>query len=365
MADSLPGGVLSEEIPAETSALISALAPETQSLVSGFFTDAVPGSITTTSIGEGTLVQAIAADGSVSGLLIAPSGAVISGSVSLGGEFTVSVALPAGTSLAFDGPPNAVAPSAAADALISVISSHITTGSGAVDPSAAPTTPVQDQINNAVKALTDLLGSSSTGAVNVKFVNLLGSAGSQSNAKFAAADTASTTAATKSLADLVFSGDAKSSDLLAFMLTGISQDQTLVLNNVDNGVIIGNGTVRVGTSQGSSIAGTNGNQKLIGGDGNDTLIGGGGNDTLTGGAGKDLFGVSALGKYTITDFQVGQDKLSFLAGGMNTMKDLAPYFTGVTMSNDTPTLNFGPNLSITLAGVKASDLTLDIFKFKA
>ncbi len=362
MADSLGGGALTD-LPAETSALLSALSPETQNLVSGFFTDALPGSVTTSAVGDATLIQAVSADGSVSGLLIAPSGAVVSGSVSLGGDFTVSVALPAGTSLAFDGPPNAVAPSAAADALINVISSHISTDSGAVVPGAPPTTPVQDQINNAVKALTDLLGSSSTGAVNVKFVNLVSSAGSQANAKFAGTDT-STSTATK-LADLVFSGDAKSSDLLAFMLTGISQDQTLVLNNVDNGVVLGNGTVRVGTSQGSSIAGTNGNQKLIGGDGNDTLIGGGGNDTLTGGAGNDLFGVTALGKYTITDFQVGQDKLSFLAGGMNTMKDLAPYFTGVTMSNDTPTLNFGPNLSITLAGVKATDLTLDIFKFKA
>lgn len=61
-----------------------------------------------------------------------------------------------------------------------------------------------------------------------------------------------------------------------------------------------------------------GDDKLLGGQGQDTLNGGGGNDTLIGGKGGDLFACTTKGKYsqevigkdTITDFIVGQDKLN-------------------------------------------------------
>ncbi|MEH1870624.1 calcium-binding protein, partial [Nostoc sp.] len=82
------------------------------------------------------------------------------------------------------------------------------------------------------------------------------------------------------------------------------------------------------------IVGNVGNDQLFGGDGNDTLFGGSGDDQLLGGAGNDwLYGgngkdvltggngadtfVLALGEGTdsITDFQVGKDKLA-LSGGL-------------------------------------------------
>ena len=55
------------------------------------------------------------------------------------------------------------------------------------------------------------------------------------------------------------------------------------------------------------------NDTLTGGDGNDTLNGGAGVDTLTGGAGADTFVFTALdGQNTITDFQLGLDRILIL-----------------------------------------------------
>ncbi|WP_043343398.1 M10 family metallopeptidase C-terminal domain-containing protein, partial [Belnapia moabensis] len=65
------------------------------------------------------------------------------------------------------------------------------------------------------------------------------------------------------------------------------------------------------------IRGEGGNDTLVGGDGADTLVGGVGRDLMTGGAGADRFVFtnavesSVTTPDTITDFQVGTDKLVF------------------------------------------------------
>lgn len=68
---------------------------------------------------------------------------------------------------------------------------------------------------------------------------------------------------------------------------------------------------------GDYIDGEAGDDTLSGGDGDDSLEGDGGNDILTGGAGVDLFvyNGTADGVDTITDFEVGVDKIQVSAGG--------------------------------------------------
>ncbi|GAB1539885.1 endonuclease/exonuclease/phosphatase family protein [Scytonema sp. NUACC21] len=62
-----------------------------------------------------------------------------------------------------------------------------------------------------------------------------------------------------------------------------------------------------------SIRGTSGRDTLSGGSGNDTIIGGSGGDALTGGVGNDRFVYTNIRDRgdTISDFEVGNDKLVF------------------------------------------------------
>ncbi|NJL21871.1 MAG: type I secretion C-terminal target domain-containing protein [Leptolyngbyaceae cyanobacterium SM1_3_5] len=59
------------------------------------------------------------------------------------------------------------------------------------------------------------------------------------------------------------------------------------------------------------LLGGNGNDSLLGGDGSDRLTGGAGRDRLTGGAGRDrfLYTGAGEGRDTITDFEVGRDRI--------------------------------------------------------
>jgi Ca2+-binding RTX toxin-like protein len=59
------------------------------------------------------------------------------------------------------------------------------------------------------------------------------------------------------------------------------------------------------------MSGDEGNDRLIGDKGNDTLEGGLGTDFLSGGRGSDefVFGTTNLGRDTITQFQIGIDKI--------------------------------------------------------
>jgi len=62
----------------------------------------------------------------------------------------------------------------------------------------------------------------------------------------------------------------------------------------------------------NSLTGRGGDDAIVGGAGNDFIIGGNGADSTTGGAGNDLFIFSSPGEGgdTITDFEVGVDKIS-------------------------------------------------------
>jgi Ca2+-binding RTX toxin-like protein len=74
-----------------------------------------------------------------------------------------------------------------------------------------------------------------------------------------------------------------------------------------------------------SLYGANGNDTLLGGDGADYLNGDNGFDVLTGGAGSDIFAgftANAANKDTITDFQVGADKIALSKVGFSALQSL-------------------------------------------
>jgi Ca2+-binding RTX toxin-like protein len=74
-----------------------------------------------------------------------------------------------------------------------------------------------------------------------------------------------------------------------------------------------------------SLYGANGDDTLFGGDGNDYLNGDNGFDVLTGGAGSDIFAgfsVNAANKDTITDFQVGTDKIALSKVAFSALQSL-------------------------------------------
>jgi uncharacterized protein len=78
----------------------------------------------------------------------------------------------------------------------------------------------------------------------------------------------------------------------------------------------GNGADMLHGGTGNDILiGENGNDLLFGGDGRDVLAGGNGNDLLEGGAGADIFQFGkGGGRDTVSDFEVGVDRLALEAG---------------------------------------------------
>ncbi|WP_280518984.1 cadherin domain-containing protein [Shinella curvata] len=98
-----------------------------------------------------------------------------------------------------------------------------------------------------------------------------------------------------------------------------------------------------------------GNDIIRTGDGADRLSGGAGDDSLSGGAGADTF-IYTSGKDTITDFQLGVDKLT--GSGLAAVKSVAQLLTMVDktdLANTVITLSAGNVL--TLAGIGWKTLT--------
>ena len=131
------------------------------------------------------------------------------------------------------------------------------------------------------------------------------------------------------------------------LVGGDSADRIEGLNGKDilNGED-GNDTLLGGNGKDSLIGGA-GDDSLIGGKDKDTLVGGVGFDILTGGNGGDTFVIeSGKGADTITDFELGQDRLSL--GTDLRYKDLT--FSGST-------INVGDELLATLTGVNTEQFT--------
>lgn len=324
------------------------LSPATQQLLDTVLGDTVGGVVTTTSIpGGGTLVTGTGAGGVQQGAVIGAAGQAVTGEI-VSGELTLTIALPAGVNIVFEGPGGAVS---AAEA-----NTYITNLVDAAFPANSTDPAVQSarfSLIASIDALTQSLTQGTTpGSVTLRLVAL-----TESN----------TSSGVRAIGpnEVLFTAQssAGTSELLTFFTQQLGANKTLVLENVQAALIVGSGAVRLEGSGASFLAGDSGNQALTGSLGNDTLVGGGGNDTITGGAGSDVFGLNALGHLTITDFNVTADKLAFSVPGITNVADLAPFFTGLTVAGGASTLHFGDHLSITLVGVSPEQLTLDLLKF--
>ena len=113
-----------------------------------------------------------------------------------------------------------------------------------------------------------------------------------------------------------------------------------------------------GGDQDDRLIGNGGVDILLGGNDNDKLIGGGDDDTLTGGAGADTFVYTVNGGTdTITDFEVGVDKIDVVSvAGKYKLSDLTITQVG---SNTLVTLGSG----FILENVQMSTLTASSFIF--
>ena len=154
---------------------------------------------------------------------------------------------------------------------------------------------------------------------------------------------------------------------------GAGDDVFNVVNPIDYLLSAPTGTFRFfGEAGNDSLSGGRSDDELNGGSGNDSLNGFGGNDILTGGTGADTFNFTNLyppqqrfyslmsGNDTITDFEVGIDRLSYNGQTTLTLEDTAD---GILVTAVTQTGGPGPFTStVLLQGVHgeltASDLLL-------
>ena len=112
----------------------------------------------------------------------------------------------------------------------------------------------------------------------------------------------------------------------------------------------GNDTLNGGSGN-DTLLGGSGADQLLGKQGADILDGGSGDDTLTGGTGGDVFAIAlGNGTDTITDFNVGVDRIGLSAG--LTFADLT--FSNSAIASGTETL-------ATLTGVDTTTLTVADF----
>jgi VCBS repeat-containing protein len=110
----------------------------------------------------------------------------------------------------------------------------------------------------------------------------------------------------------------------------------------------GNGKdVVTGGSGNDTLLGGNGVDRLDGGAGDDRIADGRGNDTLTGGSGRDTFVFEqAGGSDTVTDFQVGVDRIELLGTSLKRMA-----FSDTNKDGSVDCVLTLENGSVTLLGV--------------
>lgn len=320
------------------------LSDESLDLLNQFLLDTVGGTVVSGTVGGASFVAGTGANGETQGALV-PGSEPITGTITAG-TLTLNVELPAGTGLTFEG--NEGTPEALGDFLDSVIDSYLPPDD--LEPG-SPAAETAQSLKNAVQELIQSLKDLGIGNVKVNVVDFM-TAQSSGTSQGAGAN------------EIVFdAGLDAGSQVFALNLATLTPETTVVIKNVANAVLAGSGTVRVDGATGARITNDNRDQNVTGGLGNDTLVGGGGNDTLTGGGGDDIFGFSALGHYTVTDFDKAHDKVGFNVAGVTSVEQLSQLVTGVDQTAQDVTFHFGPDASITLVGVSAADLTSDMIKF--
>lgn len=146
----------------------------------------------------------------------------------------------------------------------------------------------------------------------------------------------------------------------------------------------GNDTLKGGDGN-DDIDGQEGTDKLFGGAGDDILRAGGSKpviitveggkrtlvqgdlDRLTGESGNDTFGFYGYGRFQVTDFTIGEDRLFFdsQALGIDSVPQLLSFITNITDNGDAGfTAEFlNGAASIELVGVNVNAITADMIVF--
>jgi Ca2+-binding RTX toxin-like protein len=330
MADSLIGAVQESSLGQGTKDILT-------TVLSNIDTTNTAASVT--DVGGTSLVQGNTTDGQFVSALV-PSTSPVNGTVN-SGNFVADVALPVGTGLLLQGLADTTNASGAETYFNTLINSSL--------PSTSTDSAVIDQrtsLQNAASIVTN--GSGDGQNVTVRLVNIIDNTSHSGTG------------------EVVINGQGSGSltNIVAVNTTGLSSNQTLVLENIPRSVIVGSGSVELRGNTGSLVIGDNANQRIVGGTGADTLVGGGGSDTLVGGGGgNNLFGFNSVGHYTVTDFTPSSDRLAFSIPGVTNISQLASLVTSVDTSGDSTTYNFGPAASITLTGVSSNQVLSDMIQF--
>ena len=323
-ADSLFGGTAPGSLSANTLALLN-----------HFLTDTVGGSAITAAFGSSTYVSGIGTHGEFQGGVLPGVGA-LSGTID-DGALQLTLNLPGKTGFVFEGM-DSVSPDAAGAFLHSVVSSY------------NPHADQKASVDSAVDQLVLSLKAQGVSNVSFRVFDFMADAGSAPAGALGAAPS-----------DTVIDASANSG-VQAFAIN-LLHGGSVVLKGVEQAVVANTGTIRVEGNTPIHLVGDLTAQDITGGGGNDTLVGGGGNDTLTGGLGSDVFGFSALGHYTVKDFDVAHDTAAFNIGGITNIQQLAAQVTSVDNAPSGVTYHFGNDASITLVGVSAAQITSDLIKF--
>lgn len=330
------------------------LSQNTKDLLNSVLTDTVGGSAVVTELAPGVIqVVGIGANGEAQGAVVSTDGSAIVAEIT-DGTMNISIQLPTGVSMAFEGPPGAVTMEQAQ-------------------------TYVNQQLDAAFQGASDPQATAQLASLQLAFTNLINSLAAQGNTlssalrviNFSSTDSSTGLNEPQLLSTPINNGDTlvfdasggNNTEIFALILGQIKTGNTLELKSVANAMLIGDGIVKVGDDKAANLQGDTGNQHITGGGGNDTLVGGGGNDTLIGGGGDaNTFGFNGLGHYTVVSDN--NDVFAFQFNGINSLEDLLPFVTGVTEANGNVSYEFVDGAAtITLVGMSASDVTADMIKF--
>ena len=332
------------------------LSEDSKALLDSVLGDTVGGNVEVKQLDGGTvMVVGTGANGE-------QQGAVIAGDVAVAfelpktGSLELSVVLPAGVSIGFEGLPGNATVEQVQEFMNQQLEDNLKSLQTTDPAQAAVVEQYKENLNTVINSLLDSLKAQGASGVAVKIVSLVAGNGGAGGLGESVTATGNT---------ITFEGNntnANNTEVLTFLMSQVKAGNTLELKNVANALIVGDGTVVASGTKGINISGDVGNQNITGTSGNDTLVGGGGNDTLVGGAGNDTYGFNLKGNYTV-DFQSG-DTLAFKFGNVKSIADLVSHLSGVTQSGSNVTYQFDNGAaSITLVGVSAGQVTADMIKF--
>ena len=327
MADSITGGIDSAATLSQTTKDIL------KNVITGITgTGTVPSVV---SVSGTSVVSGVDVNNNYQGVIVHSEAPVI-GTVIIGTSNN-SVILPAHVGLTSQGLAAPVTADVANTYLLGLINAAL--------PAASTNPDVIEQRQSLTTAVNQILENSSTTTSAVNVINVIDSTEVGSGPQ-----------------NIVINSN-NTSDILAINMSAIRDGNTLVLGNVTSAVIVGSGTVKVGSGTTSAIViGDSADQLIIGGTGSDTLVGGGGSDTLVGGTGANTFGFNAAGDYEVRGLGEG-DLFHFNIPGVDNFTQLAALVTGTTTVNGNTTYTFVGGSTITLVGITPEQVTANLFNF--